>query len=83
VILFTLAAIRFIGLVDFMIVMPLGPQLLADLGIDARRFSWVVSAYTLAAGGAGFLAAPCSAAWPWRSWPTCFRPSGEAMRPAC
>jgi DHA1 family inner membrane transport protein len=41
-----------------MIVMPLGPQLLADLGIDARRFSWVVSAYTLAAGVAGFLAAP-------------------------
>jgi len=41
-----------------MIVMPLGPQLLADLGIDARRFSWVVSAYTLAAGLAGILAAP-------------------------
>jgi len=49
---------QFIGLVDFMIVMPLGPQLLADLDIDARRFSWVVSAYTLAAGLAGFLAAP-------------------------
>ena len=58
VILFTLAALQFIGLVDFMIVMPLGPQLLADLGIDARKFSWVVSAYTLAAGGAGILAAP-------------------------
>ncbi|MFM9196914.1 MAG: MFS transporter, partial [Planctomycetia bacterium] len=38
--------------------MPLGPQLLADLGIDAREFSWVVSAYTLSAGLAGFLAAP-------------------------
>ena len=58
VILFTLTALQFIGLVDFMIVMPLGPQLLADLGIDAREFSWVVSAYTLAAGVAGFLAAP-------------------------
>lgn len=57
VILFTLAALQFIGIVDFMIVMPLGPQLLADLGIDAREFSWVVSAYTLAAGLAGFLAA--------------------------
>ena len=56
--LFALAALQCIGLVDFMIVMPLGPQLLADLGIDARRFSWVVSAYTLAAGFAGFLAAP-------------------------
>ncbi len=58
VILFTLAATQFIGIVDFMIVMPLGPQLLADFGIDARAFSWVVSAYTLAAGVAGFLAAP-------------------------
>ena len=57
-VLFTLASLQFIGLVDFMIVMPLGPQLLADLGIDARKFSWVVSAYTLAAGAAGFLAAP-------------------------
>lgn len=57
-ILFTLAAVQFIGLVDFMIVMPLGPQLLADLGIDAQRFAWVVSAYTFAAGVAGLLAAP-------------------------
>lgn len=56
--LFALSAIQCIGLVDFMIVMPLGPQLLADLGIDAPRFSWVVSAYTLAAGVAGLLAAP-------------------------
>ena len=58
VILLALAALHFIGLVDFMIVMPLGPQLLADLGIDARQFSRVVSAYTLSAGIAGFLAAP-------------------------
>jgi predicted MFS family arabinose efflux permease len=57
-ILFALAALQFIALVDFMIVMPLGPQLMADLGIDASRFSWAVSAYTLSAGIAGFLAAP-------------------------
>ncbi len=57
-ILLALAALQFIGLVDFMIVMPLGPQLLADLGIDAQQFSHVVSAYTLSAGIAGFLAAP-------------------------
>jgi DHA1 family inner membrane transport protein len=42
-----------------MIVMPLGPLLLADLGIDSRRFSWAVSAYTLAAGVAGLV----TAAW--------------------
>lgn len=58
VLLFALAAFQFIGIVDFMIVMPLGPQLMADLRIDAQRFSWVVSVYTLAAGLAGFLAAP-------------------------
>lgn len=57
-ILLALAAMQFVGLVDFMIVMPLGPQLLDDLGIDAGRFSWVVSAYSLTAGLAGFLAAP-------------------------
>ncbi len=57
-ILFALAALQFVAIVDFMIVMPLGPQLLDDLGIDARRFSWVVSAYTLTAGLAGLLAAP-------------------------
>lgn len=57
-ILFALAALQFIAIVDFMIVMPLGPQLLGELGIDARRFSGVVSAYTLAAGVVGFLAAP-------------------------
>jgi DHA1 family inner membrane transport protein len=57
-ILFALAALQFVGFVDFMIIMPLGPQLLDNLGIDARRFSWVVSAYTFAAGFAGLLAAP-------------------------
>lgn len=58
VILLALAALQFVSIVDFMIVMPLGPQLLADLDIDAASFSWVVSAYTLAAGVAGFVAAP-------------------------
>ena len=56
-ILLTLAGLQFIGLVDFMIVMPLGPQLQADLGINAQQFGWTVSSYTLAAGIAGFFAA--------------------------
>ncbi len=56
--LFTLAALQFVAIVDFMIVMPLGPQLIADLTIDARKFSWVVSSYTLASGIAGLLAVP-------------------------
>jgi predicted MFS family arabinose efflux permease len=57
-ILLTLAALQFVSLVDFMIVMPLGPQLIDDLDIDAGRFSWIGSTYTLAAGLVGFLAAP-------------------------
>lgn len=56
-ILFTLAAMQFISTVDFMIVMPLGPLLFDTLGIDTVQFSWVVSAYTFAAGCAGVAAA--------------------------
>ena len=56
-ILFTLAAMQFISTVDFMIVMPLGPLLFDTLGIDTVQFSWVVSAYTFAAGCAGIAAA--------------------------
>jgi len=62
-ILLTLAGLQFINLVDFMIVMPLGPQLQADLGIRAHQFGWIVSSYTLAAGIAGFFAAD----WPRRT----------------
>ena len=57
-ILFTLSAMQFISIVDFMIVMPLGPLLMDTLGIDTLQFSWVVSAYTFAAGVAGIAAAP-------------------------
>jgi DHA1 family inner membrane transport protein len=56
-ILFTLSAMQFISIVDFMIVMPLGPLLMDTLGIDTLQFSWVVSGYTLAAGVAGIAAA--------------------------
>ena len=56
-ILFTLAAMQFISTVDFMIVMPLGPLLFDTLGFDTVQFSWGVSAYTFAAGCAGFAAA--------------------------
>lgn len=57
-ILFALTALHFVSIVDFMIIMPLGPQLLEKLGIDARQFSWTVAGYTLAGGVAGFIAAP-------------------------
>jgi DHA1 family inner membrane transport protein len=55
--LFALSALQFINIVDFMIVMALGPELLADLGINAQQFGWVASSYTLAAGVAGLAGA--------------------------
>ncbi|MBU3738687.1 MAG: MFS transporter [Rhodoferax sp.] len=55
--LFTLAGIQFTNIVDFMIMMPLGPQFTALFGIRDAEFGLLVSAYTLAAGGSGLLAA--------------------------
>lgn len=57
ILLLTLAAVQFTSIVDFMVVMPLGPQLMRTLGIDPRQFGWVVSSYTFAAGLAGLAAA--------------------------
>lgn len=56
VILLVLAAVQFTSIVDFMIVMPLGPRLMRDLEIGPSRFGWVVSSYTLAAGVSGLAA---------------------------
>ena len=54
--LFVLAAVQFTSIVDFMVVMPLGPQLRRKLGIEPDQFGWIVASYTLAAGLAGLLA---------------------------
>lgn len=56
-VLFTLTAFQFVSIADFMIVMPLAPQLRSAFELTAQQFGWVVSIYTLAAGIAGFLAA--------------------------
>src|SRR3954453_19911632 len=55
-ILFILAAVQFTTIVDFMIVLPLGPQLMRMLDIGPAQFGLVVSAYTFAAGGTGLVA---------------------------
>lgn len=54
--LFTLAGIQFTHILDFMIMMPLGPQFTALFGISDARFGLLVSAYTLAAGFSGLVA---------------------------
>ena len=56
-VLLTLAAVQFTHIVDFMIVMPLGPQLMRILDVGPRQFSLLVSAYTFAAAASGFVAA--------------------------
>jgi DHA1 family inner membrane transport protein len=53
---FMLAAVQFITIVDFMVIMPLGPQLMRSLAIDPAQFGLVVSSYTVAAGLAGLIA---------------------------
>jgi predicted MFS family arabinose efflux permease len=54
--LITLAGIQFTHILDFMIMMPLGPQFTALFGISDAQFGLLVSAYTLAAGASGLLA---------------------------
>lgn len=51
-----LAAVHFCIILDFVIMMPLGPQLLRVFGLTPAQFSIVVSSYTFAAAIAGFLA---------------------------
>jgi hypothetical protein len=56
VVIMTLASVQFISIVDFTIIMPLGPQLMRSMHIGPAQFGLVVSSYTFAAGIAGFVA---------------------------
>lgn len=52
--LFTLASVNFTHIVDFMILMPLGPQLMKIFAIKPYQFGFVVSSYGIAAAISGF-----------------------------
>lgn len=54
--LLMLASVQFTSIVDFMVVMPLGPQLMRALHITPAQFGLIVSSYTIAAGLAGLTA---------------------------
>ncbi|HEY6191698.1 MAG TPA: MFS transporter [Bacteroidota bacterium] len=56
-ILLVLTSIQFTNILDFVIMMPLGPQLMRVFSISPQEFGFVVSAYTFSAGISGFLAA--------------------------
>lgn len=53
--LIVLCCINFCLTVDFMILMPLGPQLMRLLEISPKQFSQLIAVYTLSAGLAGIL----------------------------
>ncbi len=55
--LLTLAGIQFAHILDFMIMMPLGPILMRELGVGTHEFGLLVSAYSFTAAFAGVLAA--------------------------
>jgi len=55
--LLTLAGIQFCHILDFMIMMPLGPILIKALGVGTHEFGLLVSAYTFTAAISGLLAA--------------------------
>lgn len=54
--LWSLAAVQFTHIVDFMVMMPLGPQLTKLFQLTDAQFGVLVSAYSLAAGASGLLA---------------------------
>ncbi len=57
VLLLVLASVQFTHVVDFVIMVPLGPKLEDALHVTAHQFAWVVSVYGFAAAATGLLAA--------------------------
>jgi predicted MFS family arabinose efflux permease len=56
-ILLSLAAAQFCNIVDFMIMMPLGSQMMRIFQISPQQFSLLVAAYSFSSGISGFLIA--------------------------
>src|SRR5437016_2464590 len=56
-VLLLMALVQFINIWDFMIVMPLGPDFAAALGISAGHIGWISGSYSIAAAIAGVASA--------------------------
>ena len=56
-VLFLVAAVQFINITDFMMVMPLGPDFAKDLGIPSSHLGYIGGAYTMAASVVGLAGA--------------------------
>jgi len=52
-----LTAVQFTNVLDFVIMMPLGPQLMRVFGIGPSEFALLVSSYTFSAAASGFASA--------------------------
>lgn len=57
-ILLLLAAVQFTHIMDFMVMMPLGPQLMRELSISPQQFGALISAFAITAGIVGLAVAP-------------------------
>jgi MFS transporter, DHA1 family, inner membrane transport protein len=53
----TLAGAKFTHILDFMVMMPLGPLLMQKMDISAQQFGFLVASYTISAGVAVLLSA--------------------------
>src|SRR5205823_10568069 len=54
--LLVLAAMQFTHILDFVIMMPLGPEFAEALGVTTRQFGWIVSVYGFSACVTGLFA---------------------------
>lgn len=55
---FLVGAVQFVNILDFMMVMPLGPDFARDLGIPESHLGWIGGAYLAAASVAGVAFTP-------------------------
>lgn len=55
--LFLIGAVQFVNILDFMMVMPLGPDFARDLGIPTSQLGLIGGSYTAAAAVTGLLGA--------------------------
>lgn len=62
--IYIIACIQFVNIVDFMMVMPLGPDFVLHLSMASNQIGWVSGSYTLAAAIAGVLLSPHLDKWP-------------------
>lgn len=56
--LLLLACVQFTHIMDFMVMMPLGPQLMRELDISPASFGHIISAFAITAGVVGLAMAP-------------------------